>query len=157
MVLMLLLWIDFCACAAFPNITRVLCLIGGCYCNGMFHYGFLDEKQADTLRSLAKAHSTSRYVAESSALDWELVRRAMLCLKLFPSRSGSKTMRTTADRDGDWSVSFIPGLSFLLFVVEMIVELVCSAVALLLYMNTLSADFCYDDRYSPSPSLHPNS
>uniref|UniRef100_A0A672JR94 dolichyl-phosphate-mannose--protein mannosyltransferase n=1 Tax=Sinocyclocheilus grahami TaxID=75366 RepID=A0A672JR94_SINGR len=27
----------------------------------------------------------------------------------------------------------------------MIVELVCSAVALLLYMNTLSADFCYDD------------
>lgn len=79
-----------------------------------------------------------------------------LCLKLFPSRSASKTMRTTANRDGDWSLSFIPGLSFHLFVVEMIVELVCSAVALLLYMNTLSADFCYDDRYSP-PSLHLNS
>ncbi|RXN18628.1 transmembrane and TPR repeat-containing 2-like protein [Labeo rohita] len=28
----------------------------------------------------------------------------------------------------------------------MIAELVCSAVALLLYVNTLDADFCYDDR-----------
>ncbi|KTF94944.1 hypothetical protein cypCar_00020564 [Cyprinus carpio] len=30
----------------------------------------------------------------------------------------------------------------------MIAELVCSAVALLLYVNTLDADFCYDDRLS---------
>lgn len=29
----------------------------------------------------------------------------------------------------------------------MIAELVCSAVALVLYVNTLGADFCYDDRY----------
>ncbi|CDQ95900.1 unnamed protein product [Oncorhynchus mykiss] len=29
----------------------------------------------------------------------------------------------------------------------MITELVCSAVALVLYLNTLNADFCYDDRY----------
>ncbi|KAI7802553.1 hypothetical protein IRJ41_013250 [Triplophysa rosa] len=28
----------------------------------------------------------------------------------------------------------------------MIAELVCSAVALVLYVNTLDADFCYDDR-----------
>ena len=29
----------------------------------------------------------------------------------------------------------------------MFAELVSSAVALLLYVNTLDADFCYDDRY----------
>lgn len=30
---------------------------------------------------------------------------------------------------------------------EMFAELLCSAVALVLYVNTLGADFCYDDRY----------
>ncbi|KAK5895669.1 hypothetical protein CgunFtcFv8_009343 [Champsocephalus gunnari] len=35
----------------------------------------------------------------------------------------------------------------------MITELLCTAVALGLYLNTLDADFCYDDRYvSPLPS-----
>ena len=29
----------------------------------------------------------------------------------------------------------------------MIAELVCGVVAVLLYVNTLGADFCYDDRY----------
>lgn len=30
----------------------------------------------------------------------------------------------------------------------MIAELLCSAVALVLYVNTLDADLCYDDRYT---------
>lgn len=30
---------------------------------------------------------------------------------------------------------------------EMFAELLCGAVALVLYVNTLGADFCYDDRY----------
>lgn len=29
----------------------------------------------------------------------------------------------------------------------MFAELLCVAVALVLYVNTLGADFCYDDRY----------
>lgn len=32
-------------------------------------------------------------------------------------------------------------------VTEMFAELLCGAVALVLYVNTLGADFCYDDRY----------
>lgn len=47
---------------------------------------------------------------------------------------------------------FSPSFYFPLFLIfllwEMIEELVCSAVALVLYLNTLGADFCYDDRYS---------
>lgn len=38
----------------------------------------------------------------------------------------------------------------------MFTELVCTAVAVGLYLNTLDADFCYDDRYvqlPTSPSL----
>lgn len=30
---------------------------------------------------------------------------------------------------------------------EMFAEVLCGAVALVLYVNTLGADFCYDDRY----------
>lgn len=30
---------------------------------------------------------------------------------------------------------------------EMFAELLCVAAALVLYVNTLGADFCYDDRY----------
>lgn len=29
----------------------------------------------------------------------------------------------------------------------MFAEVLCGAVALVLYVNTLGADFCYDDRY----------
>ena len=44
---------------------------------------------------------------------------------------------------------FCPFLTFLFCVLagEMIAELVCGVVAVLLYVNTLGADFCYDDRY----------
>ena len=31
---------------------------------------------------------------------------------------------------------------------EMITEAACGAAAALLYVNTLGADFCYDDRYT---------
>lgn len=74
------------------------------------------------------------------------------------------------DKDGDWEGTHIEisaGLSrstSLLFHVfiwsifwpsplprvletEMFAEALCVAVALVLYVNTLGADFCYDDRY----------
>lgn len=77
------------------------------------------------------------------------------------------------DKDGDWegteigircfSLSRFASLLFcidLLFLFcfcfyspscvgerEMFAELLCGAVALVLYVNTLGADFCYDDRY----------
>ncbi|KAJ8776524.1 hypothetical protein J1605_015419 [Eschrichtius robustus] len=36
----------------------------------------------------------------------------------------------------------------------MIAELVSSALGLALYLNTLRADFCYDDRYSMVQQKH---
>jgi len=79
--------------------------------------------------------------------------------------------RDTLTKTGDWernrdSLSRSSALSYFICVLfffsssssfpphacvrgrEMFAELLCGAVALVLYVNTLDADFCYDDRYS---------
>ena len=65
-------------------------------------------------------------------------------IRLERGGGGRRRRRT---EEGTWFLSFSTPAPLPLCSGEMITELACTAVAVGLYVNTLDADFCYDDRY----------